>query len=53
MKFDRKSADFEKARQLSKFKDAKPAFGAVNKGHIMLQDHGDVVYFKNVKIKAL
>jgi len=53
LSFDRKSAEFEKARQLSKFKDAKPAFGSVNKGHIMLQDHGDVVYFKNVKIKAL
>lgn len=53
LSFDRKSAAFEKARQLSKFKDAKPNFGSVDIGHIMLQDHGDIVYFKNVKIKAL
>ncbi|MEH6304310.1 DUF1080 domain-containing protein [Olivibacter sp. CPCC 100613] len=53
LRYDRKSPAFEKARQLSKFKEAKPAFGSVNKGHILLQDHGDIVYFKNVKIKAL
>ncbi|MGK9118133.1 3-keto-disaccharide hydrolase [Olivibacter sp. LS-1] len=53
LRYDRKSAAFEKARQLSKFKEAKPAFGSVSKGHILLQDHGDIVYFKNVKIKAL
>ena len=53
LKYDRASDEFEKARQLSKFIDAKPAFGSVNKGHIMIQDHNDVVYFKNVKIKAL
>lgn len=53
LRYDRKSSAFEKARQLSKFNEAKPAFGSVNKGHILLQDHGDIVYFKNVKIKAL
>lgn len=53
LSYDRKSPAFEKARQLSKFKEAKPAFGSVGKGHILLQDHGDIVYFKNVKIKAL
>lgn len=53
LRYDRKRAAFEKARQLSKFKEAKPAFGSVSKGHILLQDHGDIVYFKNVKIKAL
>ncbi|MFC6099114.1 3-keto-disaccharide hydrolase [Olivibacter domesticus] len=53
LSFDRKSPAFENARQLSKFNEAKPAFGSVNKGHILLQDHGDIVYFKNVKIKAL
>lgn len=53
LRYDRKSPAFEQARQLSKFKEAKPAFGSVSKGHILLQDHGDIVYFKNVKIKAL
>lgn len=36
----------------SKFKDM-PGFGLAAKGHIALQDHGDRVYFKNIKIKTL
>lgn len=36
----------------SKFKDMK-AFGKASKGHIALQDHGNGVWFKNVKIKEL
>jgi len=51
--YDRKSPEFEQARELSKFKEVKPSFGSINKGHILLQDHGDVVFFKNIKIKSL
>jgi len=36
----------------SKFKDW-PGFGLNDVGHIGLQDHGDVVAFKNIKIKEL
>ncbi|EAZ81149.1 3-keto-disaccharide hydrolase [Algoriphagus machipongonensis] len=36
----------------SKFKDM-PGFGTFKKGKIALQDHGDLVYFKNVEIKKL
>ncbi|MEY3249303.1 MAG: hypothetical protein RL742_1346, partial [Bacteroidota bacterium] len=28
-------------------------FGSARKGRIALQDHGDPVWFKNVKIRAL
>lgn len=36
----------------SKFKDMK-GFGSYNTGKIALQDHGDTVWFKNIKIKKL
>ncbi len=36
----------------SKFKDMED-FGLAKKGHISLQDHGDKVWFKNIKIRKL
>ncbi|ELR73750.1 Putative secreted glycosyl hydrolase [Fulvivirga imtechensis AK7] len=36
----------------SKFKDM-PGFGQAKKGHIALQDHGDKVWFRNIKIREL
>jgi hypothetical protein len=36
----------------SKFK-SMPDFGKASKGHISLQDHGDRVWFRNIKIREI
>lgn len=53
LSFDRSSESYKKAWELSKYKDSKPMFGDAKKGHILLQDHGDIVSFRNIKIKVL
>ena len=37
---------------MTKFKDDEH-YGELANGHILLTDHGDKVYFKNIKIKKL
>ncbi len=46
------SADWDAKVAASKFKKF-PKFGKFDKGHIALQDHGNVVAFRNVKIRSL
>jgi len=43
---------WKKMVAISKFK-YMPAFGTFKKGKIALQDHGDDVWFKNIRIKSL
>lgn len=49
---DTASDEFKKAVMNSKFKNTKD-FAKNPKGLIMLQDHSDPVWFKNIRIKAL
>jgi len=44
--------NWKKMVAASKFKDM-PDFGLATKGHISLQDHGDKVWFRNLKIRSL
>lgn len=50
--FDRGSGDFAERIAKSKFKDV-PGFGMHEKGLLLLQDHGSVVWFRNIKIRKL
>lgn len=46
------SPDWEERYQKSKF-TKWPMYGRAGKGHIALQDHGDKVWFRNIKVKTL
>ena len=48
--YERGSKDFNARIAKSKFKDV-PNFGLHEKGLLLLQDHGSVVWFRNMKIK--
>jgi hypothetical protein len=49
---DRKSLAFREGVEKSKF-HAYPNFGGIQRGHILLQDHGHNVAFRNLKIREL
>ena len=51
LEFERGGKEFLAHKAESKFKDI-PAFGEYERGHILLQDHGNQVFYRNVKIRA-
>jgi hypothetical protein len=50
--YELSSADWQKRKDNSKWKDAK-GYGLAAKGHIDFQDHGHEVWFKNIMIKTI
>ncbi len=52
LQYELDSPDVRAAITKSKFKDVA-RFGKPQKGHILIQDHGNQVWFRNVRIKPL
>ena len=52
LEFERGGEKLKQHIAESKFKNTK-GFGETAKGHILLQDHGDAVWYRNIKIRTL
>jgi len=52
LEFERGGKEFLAHKAESKFKE-RAGFGEAPEGHILLQDHGNQVFYRNIKIRAL
>lgn len=52
LEYERKSAAYRELVKISKYRNWEN-FGEADKGHILLQDHGNEVSYRNIKIRAL
>jgi hypothetical protein len=52
LEYELNSPELNAAIEKSKFKGIE-RFGKLQKGHILLQDHGDQVWYRNIKIRRL
>ena len=52
LEYERGSEALKALIAKSKFKD-QPLFGTFAKGHLLLQEHGDKVWYRNIKIREL
>ncbi len=52
LEFDLDTSQFAGLLAASKYRDI-PGFAEKRSGHIVLQDHGDAVWFRNIKIRPL
>jgi len=52
VEYERSTPAWRELVATSKFKDS-PGFGEVKEGRILLQDHGDVISFRNIQIREI
>ena len=52
VEYELQSDDWNARKAAGKWKD-EPHYGAADRGHIGLQDHGGLTMFRNIKIRTL
>lgn len=53
VRYEINSADWKKRAKASTYHQKFPQYGQAKEGHIGIQDHGDAVWFRNIKVRPL